>query len=144
MTHRVLFLALSSVLLVSGCSSLMHPKAEEFYTQAKGDSGQQTALTLLAMMEISVQQAQTELGESPGLENLHNQFHALHRTLCDFSKEQTDSPDYEHMLTLNKELKTVFHRLWEFKNDTTLRTIHLDLFLTRIHELRSVVQAIQG
>ena len=143
MTRSVLFLALSSVLLLSGCSSLMHPKAEEFYTQAKGATGQQTALALLAMMETSAQQAKTELGESPGLEKLHNQFHALHRTLCDFS-EQTASPDYEHLITLNIELKTVFHRLWKFKNDTTLRTIHLDLFLARIHELRSVLQAIQG
>ena len=95
-------------------------------------------------METSAQQAKTELGESPGLENLHNQFHALHRTLCDFPEQQTASPDYEYLLTLNKELKTVFHRLWKFKNDTTLRTIHLDLFLARIHELRSVLQAIQG
>ena len=49
-------LALSSVLLLSGCSSLMHPKSKEFYTQAKGATGQQTALALLAMMETSVQQ----------------------------------------------------------------------------------------
>lgn len=143
MTRSILFLALSSVLLLSGCSSLMHPKSKEFYTQAKGATGQQTALALLAMMETSVQQAKTELGESPGLENLHNQFHALHRTLCDFSEQQTASPDYEYLLTLNKELKTVFHRLSKFKNDAALRTIHLDLFQTRIHELRTVIQAIQ-
>ena len=144
MTPSVIFLALSSILFLSGCSGLIHPKAEEFYAQAKGATGQQTALALLAMMETSVQQAQTEVGESPGLESLHNQFHALHRTLCDFSEQQTDSPGYEHLITLNKELKTVFHRLWKFKGDAALRTIHLDLFLARIHELRTVTQSIQG
>jgi len=120
----------------------MHPKAEEFYSQAKGKTGKQTALALLAMMEASAQQAKTEVGESPGLDNLHNQFHALHRTLCDFSEQQTASPGYEYLLTLNKELKIVFHRLWKFKNDISLRKTHLDLFLLRLQELRTVLQSL--
>jgi hypothetical protein len=142
MTHRILFVAFASLLLLSGCMSLFHPQAEEFYQQAKGATGQQTALTLISMMDTTAQQAKTELGESLGLNNLHNQFHALHKTFCDFSDQQAATPAYEHTLTLNKELKTVFHRLWKFKNDTSLRAIHLDLFLSRLQELRTAVQSI--
>ncbi len=144
MARIILLFALSHVLLFSGCSSLMHPKAEEFYTQAKGATGQQTALALLAMMEVSAQQAKAEVGESLGLDNLHNQFYALHKTFCEFTKQQFATTAFEQAYTLNKELKTIFHRLWKFKNDTSLRAIHLDLFLARIHELRSVIQAIPG
>lgn len=137
-------LALCSALLLSGCSSLMHPKAEEFYTQAKGATGQQTALALLTMMEASAQQAKTEVGESPGLDNLHNQFHAFHKTFCEFTEQQSATTAFEQAYTLNKELKTIFHRLWKFKNDTALRTVHLDLFLARVHELQSAIQSISN
>lgn len=137
-------LALCSVLLLSGCSSLMHPKADEFYNQAKGATGTQTALALLAMMEASAQQAKVELGESPGLDNLHNQFHALHKTFCEFTEQQSAATAFEQAYTLNKELRTIFHRLWKFKNDTALRAVHLDLFLARVYELQSVIQTIPG
>ncbi len=120
----------------------MHPKAGEFYTQAKGETGKHTALALLTMMESSVQQAKTEVGESPGLDNLHNQFHALHKTFCEFTEQQSAATAFEQASTLNKELKTVFHRLWKFKNDTTLREVHLDLFLARIAELQLILQSI--
>ena len=46
MKRSFLLFVLSSVLLFSGCSSLMHPKAEEFYTQAKGETGKQTAIAI--------------------------------------------------------------------------------------------------
>ena len=59
MKRSFLLFVLSSVLLFSGCSNLMHPKADEFYAQAKGATGKQTALDLLAMMEASAQQAYT-------------------------------------------------------------------------------------
>jgi hypothetical protein len=142
MKHRVIFVALASLLLLSGCMSLFHPQAEEWYQQAKGATGQQTALTLISMMDTAAQQARTEVGESPGLNNLHNQFHALHKTFCDFSDQQVAATAYEHTLTLHKELKTVFHRLWKFKHDSSLRAIHLDLFLSRLQELRTAVQSI--
>lgn len=142
MTHRIHFIAFASLLLLSGCMSLFHPQAEKWYQQTKGVTGQQTALTLISMMDTSAQQAKKEVGESPGLNNLHNQFHALHKTFCDFSTQQAATTAYEHTLTLNKELKTVFHRLWKFKNDTSLRAIHLDLFLSRLQELRTAVQSI--
>ena len=142
MTRFFLLFVLSSVLLVSGCGSLMHPKADEFYSQAKGATGKQTALALLAMMEDSVQQAKTELGESPGLDNLHNQFHAFHGTFCEFTEQQSATSAFEQAYTLNKELKTVFRRLWKFKNDTALRAFHLDLFSDRLKELKEVLQSI--
>jgi hypothetical protein len=142
MNHRILLVGLTSLLLLSGCMSLFHPQAEEWYQQAKGATGQQTALTLISMMDTTAQQARTEVGESPGLKNLHNQFHALHKTLCDFSDQQVAATAYEQTLTLHKELKTVFHRLWKFKHDSSLRAIHLDLFLSRLQELRTAVQSI--
>lgn len=122
--------------------SLFHPQAEEFYQQAKGATGRETALTLASMMETSAQQAKTEQGDSPGIEALHNQFHAFRKSFCDFSEQQRATTAYEQAVTLNKELKTVFHRLWKFQNDTSLRAAHLDLFLTRIQELRTTLQAI--
>ena len=142
MKHRILGVTLTSLLLVSGCMSLFHPQAEEWYQQAKGATGQQTALTLISMLDTTAQQARSEVGESPGLNNLHDQFHALHKTFCDFSDQQAATTGYEQALTLQKELETVFHRLWKFKNDTSLRAIHLDLFVKRLQELRTSVQSI--
>jgi hypothetical protein len=127
MKRSFLLFVLSSVLLLSGCSSLIHPKAEEFYSQAKGETGKQTALALLAMMETSAQRARAEQGESPELDNLHN---------------QSATTAFEQAYTLNKELKAIFHRLWKFKNDTALRAIHLDLFSDRLKELKEVLQSI--
>jgi hypothetical protein len=142
MKRSLLLFALSSVLLVSGCGSLMHPKADDFYSQAKGVTGKHTALALLAMMEDSAQQAKTEQGESPELDNLHNQFHAFHGTFCEFTEQQSATTAFEQAYTLNKELKTIFHRLWKFKNDTALRAFHLDLFSDRLKELKEVLPSI--
>jgi len=96
----------------------------------------------LAMMETSIQQAKTEHGESPGLDNLHNQFHAFHKTFCEFTEQQSATTAFEQAYTLNKELKTIFHRLWKFKDDTALRGVHLDLFSDRLHEIKQVLQTI--
>jgi len=142
MKYSFLLFALSSVLLFSGCGSLMHPKADEFYTQAKGATGKQTALALLTMMETSAQKAKTEQGESPGLDDLHNQLHAFHGTFCEFTEQQSATTAFEQAYTLNKELNTIFHRLWKFKNDTALRGVHLDLFSVRLKELKEVLQSI--
>lgn len=143
MKHRRLFPVICLILMtLSGCMGLFHPEATEIYNQAKGPNAQQTALTLVGLMEASAQQAKTEHGESQGLKNLHNQFHAFHQSLCDFSDEQQATTAYLQAVTLNQELKTVFHRLWKFKHDTALRTVHLDLMLSRIRELHGVLQAI--
>jgi hypothetical protein len=142
MKHPVFLIALTGLLVLSGCMSLFHPQAETFYQEAKGATGPQTALRLISMMDTSAQQAKGESGESPGLHNLHDQFHALHKTFCDFSDRESATTAYEHSLTLRKELKTIFHRLWKVKHDASLRTIHLDLFLSRLQELRSALQSI--
>lgn len=144
MKHTILIVILMAMTLLTGCMGLFHPQAEEIYNQAKAPNAQNTALTILGMMETSAQQAKTEHGESQGLENLHNQFHAFQKTFCDFSDLERATTAYEQAVTLNKELKTVFHRLWKFKQDTSLRTAHLDLFLARIQELRTTIQAIPG
>lgn len=142
MKFLILFMTFASLLLLSGCMNLFHPQAENFYQEAKGATGTQTALTLIAMMDTTAQQAKTDVGESPGLHHLHDQFHALHKTFCDFSERQIATTAYEHSLTLQKELKTVLHRLWKVQNDAPLRTIHLDLFLARLQELRTALQSI--
>ena len=142
MKHFIMIIGGLTLMTLTGCMGLFHPGAEEIYTQAKGPNAQQTALTILDMMKTSVQQAKTEQGESAGLEALHNQFHAFHKTFCDFSDQQRTTTAYEQAVTLNKEMKTVFHRLWKFKQDTSLRTAHLDLMLYRIHELQVLIQAI--
>lgn len=145
MKYSGIFLAIClAMATLTGCMRLFHPQATEIYNQAKGPNARQTALTLVGLMQASAQQAKTEPGESQGLENLHNQFHAFHQSLCDFSEEQQATTAYEQAVTLNQELKTVFHRLWKFKNDDSLRTIHLDLMLSRIRELHSVLQTIPG
>ncbi len=142
MKNGILLCLLGTLLILSGCSSWHHPQAETFYNQAKGESPTQTLLALLDMMETSVQQAQSQTDFSNALDVLHNQFHATHRTFCDFSDPQRETPAYEQAVTLNKELKTIFHRLWEFKSNPTLRGSHLELFHFRLQEFRAVVQTI--
>jgi hypothetical protein len=135
-------LSISALLMLSGCTSLFHPQAEEYYQTAKGTNARQTASTLLDMMEASAGEAKTEQGRSQGLDKLHDQFHAFHKTFCDFSDSARGTTAYEQAVTLNKALKAVFHRLWKFRQDPPLRNAHLDLLLTRIQELRSTIQAI--
>ncbi len=137
-----LMMALTLMVALSGCMSLFHPQAEQFYQEAKGATGPQTALALTTMMDTTARQAKQETGQSRSLDNLHDQFHALHKSFHDFSDQQTATTAYEHSLTLQNELKTIFHRLWKLDNDRTLRAIHLDLFLSRLQELRSVLQSI--
>jgi hypothetical protein len=140
--YGIVGLSLAALLMLSGCMGLFHPQAEEYYQAAKGPNARQTALTLLDMMEASAGQAKSEQGRSQGLDNLHDQFHAFHKTFCDFSDSARGTTAYEQAVTLNKALKTVFHRLWKFKQDPPLRRAHLDLLRTRIQELRTTIQAI--
>ena len=138
----VLLLGLTVVFLAAGCGHVMHPKAEAFLKEAKGATGVDTAITLTGMMETSLQQARSESGESAGLEALHGQFHALGRSFCDATEAQSKTALFDKAVTIRKEMKTVFHRLWDYKGDAARRTQHLDLFGTRLHELRETLQAI--
>ncbi len=130
-----------SLVVFSSCSSLFHPEASEFYQQAKGATGKETAVNLISLMEKNLQQAKSEVGESSGLHMLHDQFHALRHSFCDFTESQSATTTFEQAYTLNKELKTIFHRLWKFKQDSSLRAIHLDLFSDRLDELKHVLQS---
>ena len=121
---------------------MMHPQAEEIMKQAKGETGIDTATTLLGMMEASLQQAKTESGESPGLTALHDQFHALRHSFCEATDAQVNTAAYDKAVTIKKEMKTVFHRLWDYKDDPTRRDLHLDLFANRLKELRQTLQGI--
>ena len=145
MSRRVSLLALSLWLVaLFGCSSLFHPRAEEFFDQAKGETGVDTALALTDMMHTSLEQAKSETGESTGLADLHDQFHALHRSFCDVTESQATTPAYAKAVTLSEEMQAVFHRLWKYKENQTIRTLHLDLFASRLQELRQALQAIQA
>ncbi len=132
---------LGVILLISGCNHMMHSQADEFLSQAKGETGIDTGLTLIGMMEASLQQAKTESGESPGLTRLHDQFHALRHSLCEATDAQVNTPAYDKAVTIKKEMKTIFHRLWSYKNESVRRVSHLDLFGNRLHELRQTLQS---
>ncbi len=141
---RVTYLGIfvGAILLFSGCGHMKHPQAEAFLKQAKGETGIETANNLIGMMETSLQQAKTESGESPGLKTLHDQFHALGHSMCEATCAQVKTPAYDKAVTIKKEMKTVFHRLWDYKDDPIRRTLHLDLFDERLKELRKAFQDI--
>ena len=113
---------LSLIVLLLGCSHLMHPKSGEYLEQAQGADGLETLLNLTAMMEATVQGARGSAAYESNLHKLHDQFHALHEAMCGVSEAQAAHPDYVKAVTLEKELRTVFHRLWDFQRDDTLQS----------------------
>ena len=137
-----LVILLVIVLFLSGCGHSLTPQAKEFLRQAQGETGVNTALTLIGVMGSSLEQAKSETGESAGLTMLHDQFHALRHSLCDATEAQTKTASYDESVTILKEMKTVFHRLWDYRDDATRRSLHLDLFGNRLKELRQALQAI--
>ena len=139
---KLLGFAIAIILFFSSCSHIMHPQADEFLKQAKGQTGIDTAQTLIGMMKDSVQTAKSESGESPGLTALHDQFHALQHSMCEVSDAQTQNPTYDNAITMTKEMKTVFHRLWDYKDDASRRTLHLNLLGKRLDELRHTLQTL--
>ncbi len=142
---RALPLLLIAVLVgVNGCSSLFHPRAGEFFNKAKGATGVQTGLALIAMMETSIQRAMNETGEAGGLADLHDQFHALHGAFCQMTEAQTTTIAFAHSVTLRKEMRTIFHRLWKYRDDPVLRNLHLGLFAARLQELKMALKGIES
>ncbi len=96
------------------------------------------------MMEESIRQAKSEpVEEIPGLTDLHAQLHALHRAFDDMTDSQASRPASITAVTLRKDLVTVFYRLGRFREDRTLRDLHLDLFAARLQELRQALQAVE-
>jgi hypothetical protein len=96
------------------------------------------------MLEASAKAARGGQGYDAALNDLHNQFHALNDTFCDVTKEQAATPAYAKAVTINKELWTVFKRLWKYRNEQPGRDTHLDLFAKRVQELRETLQAVKS
>jgi len=141
----MLTVALVIALVASaGCSYLFYPRAAEFREKAKGASGVETLINLTTMLEASAKGAQGGEGYDPPLNDLHNQFHALHDAFCDVTKEQAASPAYVKAVTINKELWAIFKRLWKYRDEQPGRDIHLDLFAKRVQELREALLAVKG
>lgn len=128
---------------LAGCSYLFYPRAGDYLERAKGATGADTIINLTTMLEASAKVARGENYEN-GLDDLHNQFHALHKAMCGVTKEQASTPAYAKAVTIQKEIRTVFHRLWKNRRDQTLREVHLDLFTNRVQELRETVQTLKG
>ena len=137
-------LGLAFVLLtVSGCGMLFYPKAGDFRKQAQGATGVETLLNLTTMLEAS---AKVMRGENymTGLDDLHNQFHALHDSMCGVTEEQAKTPHYAKAVTLEREMWVVFKRLWRTRENQAVREVNLDLFSKRNQELREALQAVKG
>lgn len=128
---------------LAGCSYLFYPRAGDYLEQAKGATGADTIINLTAMLEASAKAARGENYQN-GLDDLHNQFHALHDAMCGVTKEQATTPTYAKAVTINKELWVIFKRLWKNRKDQALRDAHLDLFTKRVQELRETIQTLKG
>lgn len=131
------------VLAVAGCGMLFYPKAGDFRKQAQGTTGVETLLNLTTMLEASAKATRGE-NYTAGLDDLHNQFHALHDSMCGVTEEQAKTPAYAKAVTLEQEMGKIFWRLWKTRNNQALRDVHLDLFSKRNQELREALQAVKG
>jgi hypothetical protein len=144
MQRLIGFLTLPVLLVwLSGCSYLFYPHAKEFAEKAKGATGVETLINLTTMMENSAKTAQGGKGYDQGLNDLHNQFHALHDSFCDVTEEQAKKPEYALAHTHEKELWAIFKRLWKYKDDQPQRDQHLDLLVAELQELRATLQTMK-
>jgi hypothetical protein len=134
-----------AVLMVSAtsCSYIFYPRADEFAEKAKGATGVETLVNLTTMLAASAQAARGGKGYDQPLNDLHNQFHALHDAMCGVTKEQAETPAYAMAVTINKEMWVIFKRLWKFKDDQARRDDHLDRFVMHVQALRGTLQAIK-
>ena len=130
-----------------GCSALMHPGADKMLKQAQkgtGNDGIKTLINLTTMMESTIPTVKSSPDNQEHLDILHDQFHALNEAFCEVSEVQEEQTAYIKALTLRKEMRTVFHRLWKFRKHSSLRDVHLDLFSKRVGELREALQAVSS
>ena len=145
--RSVSFLTFAFLLLVltqAGCSYLFYPKADTYLHQAKGTTGPDTITNLVGMLEASAKAARPPQTYQAGMDDLHNQLHALDDAYCQVTKQQAATPAYSKATTLRKELWTIFKPLWRNREDHALRGAHLDLFTARLQEVRAAVQDIKG
>lgn len=144
MQRTIGLFAMALLLLnLSGCSYLFYPNAKEFAVKAKGNTGVDTLMNLITMMETSTKASKGGKGYDQPLNDLHNQFHAFDDHLCCVEKEKRALPAHALAVTHNKELWAIFKRIWKFKNDQPQRDQHLDLFATELQEMRATLQTLQ-
>jgi len=139
----ILTIAAILLLSTSGCSYLFYPHAKEFTEKAKGATGLETVINLTSMAETSANAAKGGKGVDQAFDDLHNQFHAINDSICCVEKSVREQPAYALAVTHNKELKTIFKRLWKFKDDQPQRDQHLDLLVSELQELRQTLQTLR-
>jgi hypothetical protein len=140
-----IMLSLAALFLLStnGCSYLFYPHAKEFTEKAKGTTGVETLINLTTMAEATANAAKGGKGVDQPFDDLHNQFHAIDNGICSVEKATREQPAYALAVTHNKELTTIFKRLWKFKDDQPQRDQHLDLFVTELQEMRQTLQTLR-
>jgi len=111
MKWSIVLVMLGGLVGLQGCESVFHPRANEFLEQAHGKTGMETGLTLIEMMEHSLVKAKQESGEDGALADLHDQFHALKHVSCEMTDAQRKSPGHAKLVTLHKDMRTVFHQV---------------------------------
>lgn len=131
------------LLSTSGCSYLFYPHAKEFTATAKGATAIETLINLTTMAEATAQKAKGGKGVDQAFDDLHNQFHAIDDNVCSVDKSTRQQPTYALAVTHNKELVTIFKRLWKFKDDQPQRDQHLDLFVSELQEMRETLQTLR-
>ena len=136
----VLTIATLLLLSTTGCSYLFYPHAKEFTAKAQGATAVETLINLTTMAETSASAAKGGKGVDQSFDDLHNQFHAIDDGMCLVEKSVRAQPAYALAVTHNKELKTIFKRLWKFKYDQPQRDQHLDLFASELQEMRQTLQ----
>lgn len=127
---------------MTGCSHLFHPRSSEYMEKAKGPTDVDTVLNLIPMLEASAKASHGPDYKQP-MDDLHNQYHALHDAFREIDKPTTDTPAYAKAYTIEKELWTIFKPLWWNQSDQALRNVHLDLFERRLGEFREALQALK-
>jgi len=132
------------IFTLGGCSYLFYPKASTYLEQAKGSSGVETIDNLIGMLEKSAKAARGPQNYQAGMDDLHNQLHALDDAFCQVTKPQTETAAYSKATTLRKELWTIFKPLWRHRDDQPVREAHLDLFNARLQDLRESLRALKG
>ncbi len=141
--RTVLPIAALLLMSTSGCSYLFYPHAKEFTAKAKGATAVETLMNLTTLAEATAKAAKGGKGVDQPLDDLHNQFHAIDNGICSVEKPVREQPAYALAVTHNKELGTIFRRLWKFKDDQPQRDQHLDLFVSELQEMRQTLQTLR-
>jgi hypothetical protein len=139
----VLPITILLLLSTSGCSYVFYPHAKDFTAKAKGTTGVETLINLTNMAESTAKAAKGGKGVNQPFDDLHNQFHAIDNSICCVEKSVREQPAYALAVTHNKELVTIFKRLWKFKDDQPQRDQHLDLFASELQEMRQTLQTLR-